>query len=31
LAKLRGVEVVTGDPEFKEVEGEVKVAWLPKS
>ena len=31
LAKLRGVEVVTGDPEFKEVDGEVKVAWLPKS
>lgn len=31
LAKLRGVEVVTGDPEFREVEGEVKVAWLPKS
>ena len=29
LAKLRNVEVVTGDPEFKEVEGEVKVAWLP--
>jgi ribonuclease VapC len=28
LAKLRGVEVVTGDPEFKEVESEVKVAWL---
>jgi ribonuclease VapC len=31
LARLRNVEVVTGDPEFKEVEGEVKVAWLPKS
>jgi predicted nucleic acid-binding protein len=31
LAKLRGVEVVTGDPEFKEVEAEVKVAWLPKN
>jgi predicted nucleic acid-binding protein len=31
LAKLRGVEVVTGDPEFKEVEGEVKVAWLPQN
>jgi ribonuclease VapC len=30
LAKLRKVEVVTGDPEFKKVEGEVKVAWLPK-
>jgi predicted nucleic acid-binding protein len=31
LAKLRGVEVVTGDPEFKEVEHEVKVAWLPQN
>ena len=31
LAKIRNVEVVTGDPEFKEVEGEVKVAWLPKN
>ena len=31
LAKLRGVEVVTGDPEFKEVEGEFKVAWLPQN
>jgi ribonuclease VapC len=31
LAKLRNVEVVTGDPEFKEVDGEVKVAWLPKN
>jgi len=31
LAKLRNAELVTGDPEFKEVEGEVKVAWLPKS
>ena len=31
LAKLRNAEVVTGDPEFKEVEGEVKVAWLPKN
>jgi predicted nucleic acid-binding protein len=30
LAKLRGVEVVTGDPEFKEVDGAVKVAWLPR-
>jgi predicted nucleic acid-binding protein len=29
LAKLRNAEVVTGDPEFKEVEGEVKVDWLP--
>jgi predicted nucleic acid-binding protein len=31
LAKLRNAELVTGDPEFKEVEGEVKVAWLPKN
>jgi predicted nucleic acid-binding protein len=31
LAKLRNAEIVTGDPEFKEVEGEVKVAWLPTS
>jgi predicted nucleic acid-binding protein len=31
LAKLRNVEVVTGDLEFKEVEGEVKVAWLPRN
>ena len=30
LAKLRGLEVVTGDPEFKAVEKEVKVAWLPQ-
>ena len=28
LAKLRKVELVTGDSEFKEVEGEVKIAWL---
>jgi predicted nucleic acid-binding protein len=31
LAKLRKVEVVTGDPEFEEVESEVKVAWLPRN
>ena len=30
LAKLRNAELVTGDPEFKEVESEVKVAWLPR-
>ena len=30
LAKEKKAELVTGDPEFKEVEGEVKVAWLPK-
>jgi ribonuclease VapC len=28
LAKLRGAELVTGDPEFRAVEGEVKIAWL---
>jgi predicted nucleic acid-binding protein len=28
LAKLRNVEVVTGDPEFQQVEPQVKVAWL---
>jgi len=31
LAKIHGAELVTGDPEFKEVEREVKVAWLPRS
>ena len=31
LAKLRHAELVTGDPEFKEVEGEVKVVWLPEN
>ena len=28
LAKRRKGEVVTGDPEFKRLEGDVKVAWL---
>jgi len=28
LAKLRKGEVITGDPEFKRLEREVKVAWL---
>ena len=28
LAKLRNAEVVTGDPEFREVEKEIKIAWL---
>ena len=28
LAKLRKAELVTGDPEFKQVEGEIKIAWL---
>ena len=29
LAKVRNAELVTGDPEFKEVEGDLKVSWLP--
>lgn len=28
LTKLRRAELVTGDKEFKEVEGEVKILWL---
>ena len=28
LAKLRNAELITGDPEFKEVEKEIKVSWL---
>jgi uncharacterized protein len=28
LAKLRNVAVVTGDPEFKQFEGQVKIHWL---
>jgi len=28
LAKLRNAELVTGDPEFKEVEKEIKISWL---
>ena len=28
LAKLRRAELVTGDKEFKQVEGEVKIYWL---
>lgn len=28
LAKQRRVELVTGDPEFKQVEGEIKILWL---
>jgi predicted nucleic acid-binding protein len=28
LAKLRKVELVTGDLEFKQVQGEVKVLWI---
>lgn len=28
LAKLRNAELVTGDPDFKALEGEIKIAWL---
>jgi len=28
LAKIRNTELVTGDPEFKEIEGEIKIGWL---
>ncbi len=28
LAKIRNAELVTGDQEFKEVEGEIKIGWL---
>lgn len=28
LAKLRNAELVTGDPEFKAVESEIKIGWL---
>ena len=28
LAKLRNAELVTGDPEFKQVEKEIKINWL---
>ncbi len=28
LAKLRNADLVTGDPEFKAVEKEIKLAWL---
>jgi len=30
LAKLKKAELLTGDPEFREVEGEVGIAWLPQ-
>ena len=28
LTKLRRAEFVTGDPEFKAVDGEIKISWL---
>ena len=31
LAKQKNAELITGDPEFKAVAGEVKVGWLPKN
>lgn len=31
LAKHLDTEVITGDPEFRQLEGEVKVHWLPPS
>ncbi len=28
LAKIRKAELITGDPEFKQVEDEIKICWL---
>jgi len=28
LAKLRNAELITGDPDFKTVEGEIRIGWL---
>jgi len=28
LAKIRKAELVTGEPEFKQVESEIKIFWL---
>jgi ribonuclease VapC len=30
LARKHKAELVTGDPEFKQVEGEIKIAWLDR-
>jgi predicted nucleic acid-binding protein len=30
LAMKRSATVVTGDPEFEKVDGEIKIEWLPK-
>ena len=30
LAKIKGGEVLTGDPEFESVESEVPIHWLPR-
>jgi predicted nucleic acid-binding protein len=29
-AKIKAAELVTGDPEFKQLEGEIKILWLGK-
>lgn len=31
LAKVKNCELVTGDPEFKALEREIKINWLPSS
>ena len=31
LAKSRKVELVTGDPEFKQVKDEIRIGWLKRS
>lgn len=31
LANLRNAELVTGDPEFKEVKNEVRISWLKRN
>ena len=31
LAKMRNCELVTGDPEFKALEKQIKIWWLPPS
>lgn len=28
LAKIKDAELITGDPEFKQLEGEVKIHWI---
>ena len=28
LAKIKNAELVTGDPEFKQLQGDVRIAWL---
>lgn len=31
LAKIRNAELVTGDPEFREVEDDIRIDWLAKT